>query len=149
MTFRSVVLALAVAVLVVAPACDKRPAAAPVPTEAQLEAASVKVGAVTVDEVDRLLAGGACRAVDANGRGVRQREGVVPGAIILSHYKKYAPSELPADKATKLVFYCTNEDCGASHTAAARAVVAGYTDVAVMSAGIVGWKKAGKRAELL
>jgi rhodanese-related sulfurtransferase len=32
----------------------------------------------------------------------------------------------------------------ASHEAARRAVEAGYTDVAVMSDGIIGWAQAGK-----
>ena len=32
----------------------------------------------------------------------------------------------------------------ASHEAARRAVAAGYTDVAVMSGGIMGWRDAGK-----
>jgi rhodanese-related sulfurtransferase len=32
----------------------------------------------------------------------------------------------------------------ASHEAARRAVAAGYTDVSVMSAGITGWRTAGK-----
>jgi len=36
----------------------------------------------------------------------------------------------------------------ASHAAARRAVEAGYTDVSVMADGIVGWKKAGMRAEM-
>ena len=44
----------------------------------------------------------------------------------------------------KVVFYCANEQCGASHKAAARAVLAGWSDVAVMPAGIAGWKNAGK-----
>lgn len=46
---------------------------------------------------------------DANGDAFRKRYGVIPGAAMLSHFKKYALSELPADKAAALVFYCANE----------------------------------------
>ena len=103
----------------------------------------------TVDEVERLLADGACQAVDANGAGTRKRMGVVPGAVLLSDYESFAPSELPADKSKALVFYCANEHCGASHEAAARALTAGYTRVRVMPAGIAGWVKAGKKVASL
>ncbi len=130
-----------------ATACEQRPARSG--SEHELELAELQVTDVSVEQVDALLAQGACTAVDANGRATREREGVVPGAIILSHYARYAAAELPADKTRKLVFYCTNEHCGASHAAAARAVVAGHADVAVMAAGIVGWKAAGKQAKAL
>jgi rhodanese-related sulfurtransferase len=57
------------------------------------------------------------------------------------------PGELPADKARALVFYCANEQCGASHTAAEKARLAGYRDVRVLPAGIFGWIDAGKTVE--
>jgi hypothetical protein len=48
--------------------------------------------------------------LDANGADTRAREGVVAGAVLLSNYKAYdAAKELPASKATPLVFYCANE----------------------------------------
>jgi len=112
--------------------------------DAELAAAEQRVGTVSVDELASLLAAKRAQAIDANGAPTRSRMGVVPGATLLSSYRQYAMSELPADKATKLVFYCANEQCGASHHAAARAVRAGWTDVAVMSAGIAGWRNAGK-----
>jgi hypothetical protein len=34
--------------------------------------------------------------------------GVVPGAILVTDDESYAATELPADKTTKLVFYCSN-----------------------------------------
>ncbi len=83
-------------------------------------------------------------AVDANDPDTRQSEGIIPGAVMLTSTSKYDAKELPTDKASKLVFYCYNEQCSASHQAAQRAVEAGYKDVAVLPAGIMGWKKAGQ-----
>lgn len=97
-----------------------------------------------VDELDRQLAAGAAQAVDANGDLTRKRMGTIPGAVLLSDYEAFSLSELPADKAKPLVFYCANEYCGASHEAAKRARFAGHTDVKVLPAGIAGWVKAGK-----
>jgi rhodanese-related sulfurtransferase len=82
--------------------------------------------------------------VDANGQGTRSKAGVIPGAVLLTSFNEYALSELPANKASKLVFYCANEKCDASHMAAQRAMESGYTDVAVLPAGIFGWKQAGQ-----
>ena len=100
---------------------------------------------LTVDELDARLARGECRAVDANGDATRKHHGVIPGAVLLSDYEAFLPSELPADKTKGLVFYCANEHCGASEEAAARAITAGYRDVKVLPAGILGWAKAGKQ----
>jgi rhodanese-related sulfurtransferase len=120
-------------------ACTKDAAKAP----AADPAATLPVA--SVDDVDKMIADGSCVPVDANSPATRTRMGTVPGAVLLTDYEKFAPSELPADKTKKLVFYCANEQCGASHEAAARALTAGYTDVRVMSAGISGWVKAGKK----
>ena len=82
--------------------------------------------------------------VDANGKETRTSQGVIPGAVLLTSSSQYAVSELPADKSSKLVFYCANQKCGASHAAAKRAMENGYTNVAVLPDGIAGWKQAGQ-----
>ena len=83
--------------------------------------------------------------VDANGASTRQKYGVIPGAILLSDYSKFEPSEeLPSDKATDLVFYCSSKMCSAAPKAAERAAGAGYTSVSVLPDGIKGWVEAGK-----
>jgi hypothetical protein len=47
--------------------------------------------------------------VDANGADFRTREGIVPGALLLSNYKTYeAEKELPPRKDARLVFYCAD-----------------------------------------
>ena len=46
---------------------------------------------------------------DANHPATRERFGVIPGAHMLSSYDNYdVAKELPADKNTKLVFYCAD-----------------------------------------
>jgi rhodanese-related sulfurtransferase len=100
---------------------------------------------VTVDQVAQALARGEVQPVDANGQATRAHEGVLPGAILLSDAETFVLSELPADKARPLVFYCTNVDCSSSHHAAQKAIVGGYEHVEVMPDGIAGWIQAGKQ----
>lgn len=83
-------------------------------------------------------------AVDANGDATRAKQGVIPGALLLTSSSGYALSELPSDRATRLVFYCANEKCTASYTAAVRALEHGYRDVSVLPVGIAGWRQAGQ-----
>ena len=80
---------------------------------------------------------------DANSPEARTKEGIIPGAKMLSDVKSYPLTELPQDKSEKLVFYCYNEQCPASHKAAEKAIIAGHSDVHILPAGIMGWKKAG------
>jgi rhodanese-related sulfurtransferase len=98
---------------------------------------------VTVTELASWTKEKKATAVDANGQKTREKEGVIPGAVLLTSSSEYAIKELPTAKDSRLVFYCANSKCGASHTAAKRATEAGYTNVAVMPDGISGWKKSG------
>lgn len=81
--------------------------------------------------------------VDVNGTQTRKEMGVIPGAILLSSSSKYDVKELPKNKDASLVFYCSNERCGASKTAASKAIEYGYSDVSVLPAGIAGWVNEG------
>jgi rhodanese-related sulfurtransferase len=129
----------------VAPAEVEAPAAEGAAAEAaEVLALPAHVAAIEVAALARLLAqgGGAVRVFDANGDKTRRELGAIPGATLLADYKDCA-AELPAAKDAKLVFYCYNELCGASHRAAEQAVHAGYADVNVLGAGIVGWRQAG------
>jgi len=67
---------------------------------------------------------------DANGKETRQSQGIIPTAVLLPSASEYDLAVLPKDKATPVVFYCANEKCTASHTAAKRAAQSGYSDVA-------------------
>jgi rhodanese-related sulfurtransferase len=62
----------------------------------------------------------------------------VPGASNLDPVN-YRESDLPADKAAMLVFYCSNPMCRKAPNAARRARQMGYRNAHVMSAGINGW----------
>ncbi len=108
-----------------------------------------KVPEVTVDQVDTALAASEWQAVDANGDATRKKMGVLPGAVLLTDSETFSASELPADKAKGLVFYCANTHCGASHEAASKALTAGYKNVKVMPEGIAGWVKAGKKVQTI
>lgn len=140
-TIRKLFATLLAATALTAAACKKDVGSAT--KESSVDQADA-IAEVSVDELDRQLAASAAQAVDANGNITRQRVGTIPGAVLLSDYEAFAISELPADKAKPLVFYCANEHCGASHEAAKRARFAGYQDVKVLPAGIAGWAKAGK-----
>ncbi len=62
----------------------------------------------------------------------------VPGARPLDPVL-YSEAELPSDRQTPLVFYCSNPFCRKAPTAARRALQMGFSDVRVLSAGISGW----------
>lgn len=80
---------------------------------------------------------------DANGKGVREEFGVIPGAVLLTSYS-FDAAELPSDKLSSLVFYCSSERCSAAPRAADRARTAGYENVYVLPSGIKGWVKEGQ-----
>jgi hypothetical protein len=65
-----------------------------------------KLPDLTVDEVAAGLASKQLTAVDCNSETVRKDAGVIAGAILVADETTYPANVLPADKATKLVFYC-------------------------------------------
>jgi hypothetical protein len=85
-----------------ATACAKDKSDAPAATAAD------QLPTLTIDEVDRMLAAKEAQAIDCNGERTRKKSGVLPGAILISDEELYPASELPADKTTKLVFYCAD-----------------------------------------
>src|SRR5262245_24009335 len=102
--------------------------------------ASAAVPELTVDEVARRVDTDDCIPVDANSPETRAEYGTLPNARLLSSSSRYdVAHELPADKASNLVFYCGGTRCTASDAAAARARQAGYENVSIMRAGIRGW----------
>jgi rhodanese-related sulfurtransferase len=62
----------------------------------------------------------------------------VPGALTLDPVG-FKEGDLPADKDSMVVFYCSNFLCRKAPNAARRAKGMGYRNVYVMSAGISGW----------
>ncbi|MBW2456572.1 MAG: rhodanese-like domain-containing protein [Deltaproteobacteria bacterium] len=86
-------------------------------------------------------------AVDANGSVARRAFGVIPGAIRLSSFDEFALTELPDDRDTELVFYCSNHRCSAAPYAARLAMDQGYCNVQVYPGGIMGWVAAGQAVQ--
>jgi hypothetical protein len=62
---------------------------------------------LTPEQAAPLISSGA-RPVDVNMDSFRKENGVLANAVILSSSSKYAMDELPADRASQLVFYCSN-----------------------------------------
>src|SRR5262249_32756494 len=103
---------------------------------APAETKAIAIRQASIDEVAKYVKERTATIVDANGAETRQQYGVIPGAVLLTSHRDYSLSELPASKSNKLVFYCGGTMCRASDKAAARAVLAGYTDVSVLRDGI-------------
>jgi rhodanese-related sulfurtransferase len=78
--------------------------------------------------------------VDVNSRQSWEKAHV-PGALSLDP-AGYNDGDLPPDKESNLVFYCSNPLCRKAPNAARRAEKMGYGNVKVMSAGITGWLSA-------
>ncbi|MBS2026747.1 MAG: rhodanese-like domain-containing protein [Deltaproteobacteria bacterium] len=108
------------------------------------DAAKPNFKTATVDEVAKAAKAKSAALFDANTEEFRAKNGVIPGATLLTSASGYDLVVLPKDKGSKLVFYCANTRCTASHVAAGRAMEAGYTDVSVMTDGLMGWKSAGQ-----
>jgi len=138
---------------------DKKPAAqksttvdATAPAAAPAPAAADPFKLVSVDDLAKQLDAkkaktAAVAVFDANSKETRDTAGIIPTSVLLSSVADYDLALLPKDKASPVVFYCANEKCTASHTAAKRAATAGHTDVAVLGAGIKGWVAAGKAVD--
>lgn len=101
---RNFLLAAALSITAVA-GCSKPDKAVSAPAADKTED---KLPSMTIDEVDRALAANEAKAVDCNGEATRKKMGIVPSAILVTDDESYAASELPADKTTKLVFYCAD-----------------------------------------
>lgn len=130
------------------PGCDA-PEAAPAATTAQTEPKKLEV-----DQLAALLEASSKNKTplfifDANTDKTRKDKGMVPTAVPLTSSSEYDLAILPKNKADATVFYCAGPKCGSSKSAAMRAIKAGYTNVAVMPAGISGWVKAGKPVDKL
>ena len=73
---------------------------------AAADKAKDEIPALSMDEVQKGIEAKTLTAVDCNGDRTRKKMGTLPGAITVSDEESFAASELPADKGTKLVFYC-------------------------------------------
>jgi rhodanese-related sulfurtransferase len=92
---------------------------------------------ISPTELQKLICGKQVTTFDVNSR-QNWRNARVPGARNIDP-TDYKDSDLPADKNSALVFYCSNPWCRKAPNAARRAKHLGYNNVQVMSAGISGW----------
>lgn len=115
--------------------------------DAETAAAKEPFKLIHTDQLAKMIEAkpGSVHIYDVNTADLRSKEGLIPGATPVT--SQLDTKVLPQDKSAKLVFYCANTQCMASHEAAKAAAKAGYKDVNVMSDGILGWKKAGKPTE--
>ncbi|HZF09209.1 MAG TPA: rhodanese-like domain-containing protein [Thermoanaerobaculia bacterium] len=95
---------------------------------------------ISPKDLHRLIQEGGATAIDVNSPG-SWVEARVPGAVNLDP-TAFAPADLPGDRMSLLVFYCSNPLCRKAPNAALRARKLGYENVRVMSAGIKGWLSA-------
>ena len=112
--------------------------------------ASEKFKILSIDSLDKMLTKKETQVYlfDVNVESTREHVGIIPGAKLVDSSEKYdLKKDLPSDLNSKLVFYCANTLCSASHITANRAISFGYKNVNVMTEGIYGWKKAGKKIE--
>ena len=100
---------------------------------------------IAPQELLRLVEDGRVTVIDVNSP-QSWMKAHVPGALSLDA-EEYRDSDLPADKASSLVFYCSNPLCRKAPNAARRAKKMGFSDVKVMPAGISGWLAANLPTE--
>lgn len=82
-------------------------------------------------------------AVLVDARGADQfAQGHIEGAINVPAGDEAAFASLPADKGTKLIFYCGGPACNASTKAAHKAASLGYSNVGEYKGGYPEWSKA-------
>lgn len=106
------------------------------------------VKAISLAEVEALVAKspeeGKYAVIDSR-PDIKYYEGHLPWAQSLPWQEmKERLDELPADKGTRLVFYCGGVKCDLSAKGADLAVEKGYKDVAVFREGEPAWRESGK-----
>lgn len=100
---------------------------------------------LSLAQLDRVMRSEQIQLIDANPAVIREAFGSIEGSIQLQYTGDEASLEnLPADKEATLIFYSANETCPYAPRAADRAIVAGYRDVHILPAGIIGWTEAGR-----
>jgi len=81
--------------------------------------------------------------IDARPARKKYTKGHVPGAInIPNTFFDKQVDKLPADKATRLIFYCGGNKCPLSLKSANKAKALGYTNIMLFQAGYPAWVKA-------
>lgn len=101
---------------------------------------------ISVNELEKAIKDGKVTVIDVNGSKSFSK-GRIPGAVDFAKVSSDLKSKLPADKNALIVAYCGGPKCSAYKKGAAAAEKLGYTNIKHLSAGIAGWKDAGKKLE--
>ena len=120
------------------PACDEE-------KKSTKEVATQSIATLTPAEVHARSLKDRITVIDANPIDIFNKHHVAGAKRV--DYDQVKASDLPADKAAPIVFYCMNERCGASPVAAKSARELGWSNVYLMPAGIQGWISAGLPVE--
>ena len=101
---------------------------------------------ISPEDLHQLIRDSAVTTIDVNSH-QSWLNAHVPGAMNLDA-ASYTATDLPSDKKSHLVFYCSNPLCRKAPNAARRAKKMGYENTRVMSAGISGWQAKKRPIEL-
>jgi rhodanese-related sulfurtransferase len=120
------------------PACDEK--------DSTTKVAAQSIATLSPAEVQARSLKSEITVIDANPVDIFSKHHVAGAKRV--EYDQLKATDLPADKAAPIVFYCMNERCGASPIAAKRARELGWSNVYLMPAGIQGWISAGLPVEI-
>lgn len=109
----------------------------------QAPAAPSEPATLTLEQVEKKLGAPGVFLFDANPKEFYEH-GHLPGARWVK-FDAVTADVLPPDRAATLIFYCANELCTASHSAAKSALALGYASTFLMPQGFIGWKKSGRQ----
>lgn len=98
---------------------------------------------ISVNDLEKAIKNGKVTLIDVNGS-KSYSKGHIPGAVDFAKVNKDLKAKLPADKNALIVAYCGGPKCSAYKRGASAAEKLGYTNIKHLSAGISGWKDAGK-----
>ena len=98
---------------------------------------------ISVKDLEKQIKAGKVTVIDVNGS-KSFKKGHIPGAVDFAKVGKDLKSKLPTDKNALIVAYCGGPKCSAYKRGASAAEKLGYTNIKHLSAGINGWRDAGK-----
>jgi rhodanese-related sulfurtransferase len=98
---------------------------------------------ISIEDLEQAMKDRRVAIIDVNGATSFQN-GHIPGAINFAEGKDNLKKSLPPQKDTLVVAYCGGPSCRAYQRGIEAAAELGYINLRHLSAGISGWKKAGK-----
>ena len=100
---------------------------------------------ISITDLEKAIKAGKVTVIDVNGAKSFTNRGHIPGAVSFSNKDALAKQRSKVGKDTLVVAYCGSSKCSAYKRGAAAAEALGFKNVMLLSAGIAGWLKAGKK----